>query len=571
MSTRARENSKKLIICKERLNRLFEELDQLCVGPDMTVDSFLRALRRFIARSGRPQLLRSDNFQTFHLASRFLKPLDRLAKEGIEWKFINERAPWCVGYWECLVRSIKVSLSKVIGRCHAKPDELHTVLCEMEARINGRPLTTVSDIPDGQLALTQALCLPKICQKPKLVPNVHRLKHLTPLQLADIHYKAWEKGGTRRCSFDLRMDHSGQMTKEKREPTSFSHSVKVLYAKVDEQLDEAIRKFWEIETIGMMDDSDKADVDSSRPVQNFESTLQFDGIRYTVRLPWLKDDAPLPNNYHQALRRLQQIERSLKNDPRKAAHYERGYPGRIWYLPHHAVIREDNIIIKCRIVFDGSAQYGGVALYQHLDVGPALQNNLLKIEMSPDFYGEAAMFKKHLASIALKAMYVIRHHVKKYQHQFPEAVNEVLENMYVDDLLFSVDEEESASEMVAKLKKMMKLGGFLLTKRTIWKRDRRKQQPHVESPWNNMERRKDELYPTPSNVDPNALDTKLQLISTTAKMYDTLGYLSPYLITAKILFQRLWQQEVDWNEKLPDNVHQEWKKWKMELMDIPEK
>ncbi|KRY59992.1 hypothetical protein T03_13416 [Trichinella britovi] len=197
--------------------------------------------------------------------------------------------------------------------------------------------------------------------------------------------------------------------------------------------------------------------------------------------------------------------------------------------------------------------------------------------MSPDFYGEAAMFKKHLASIALKGcvldypMYVIRHHVKKYQHQFPEAVNEVLENMYVDDLLFSVDEEESASEMVAKLKKMMKLGGFLLTKRTIWKRDRRKQQPHVESPWNNMERRKDELYPTPSNVDPNALDTKLQLISTTAKMYDTLGYLSPYLITAKILFQRLWQQEVDWDEKLPDNVHQEWKKWKMELMDIPEK
>ncbi|KRY43585.1 hypothetical protein T03_6748, partial [Trichinella britovi] len=30
------------------------------------------------------------------------------------------------------------------------------------------------------------------------------------------------------------------------------------------------------------------------------------------------------------------------------------------------------------------------------------------------------------------------------------------------------------------------------------------------------------------------------------------------------------QQGVDWDEKLPDNVHQEWKKWRMELMDIPE-
>ncbi|XP_003375683.1 hypothetical protein Tsp_09262, partial [Trichinella spiralis] len=43
--------------------------------PEMTVDSFLRALRRFIARRGRPRLLQLDNFQTFHLASRFLKPL----------------------------------------------------------------------------------------------------------------------------------------------------------------------------------------------------------------------------------------------------------------------------------------------------------------------------------------------------------------------------------------------------------------------------------------------------------------------------------------------------------------
>ncbi|KRY23967.1 Retrovirus-related Pol polyprotein from transposon, partial [Trichinella patagoniensis] len=175
--------------------------------------------------------------------------------------------------------------------------------------------------------------------------------------------------------------------------------VATLCAKVDAQLDEAIRKFWEIETIRMMYDSDKADVDSTRAVQKFESTLQFDGIIYTVRLPWLKDDAQLPNNYHQALRRLQQIERSLKNDPRKAAHYERGMKN---VVPHHAVIREDNIIINCRIVFDGSAQYGGVALNQNLDVGPALQNDLIKIEMSPDFCGEAAMFKKHLASIALK-------------------------------------------------------------------------------------------------------------------------------------------------------------------------
>ncbi|KRX87456.1 hypothetical protein T4E_6720 [Trichinella pseudospiralis] len=33
--------------------------------------------------------------------------------------------------------------------------------------------------------LVEALCLPKICQKLKLVPNIYRLRHLTALQLAD--------------------------------------------------------------------------------------------------------------------------------------------------------------------------------------------------------------------------------------------------------------------------------------------------------------------------------------------------------------------------------------------------
>ncbi|KRY55144.1 hypothetical protein T03_4865, partial [Trichinella britovi] len=38
---------------------------------------------------------------------------------------------------------------------------------------------------DIEKQLVEALCLPKICQKPKLAPNVHCLKHLTALQLVD--------------------------------------------------------------------------------------------------------------------------------------------------------------------------------------------------------------------------------------------------------------------------------------------------------------------------------------------------------------------------------------------------
>ncbi|KRY86551.1 hypothetical protein T4D_6470 [Trichinella pseudospiralis] len=130
---------------------------------DMSTNSFLRALRRFISRWGRPKLIQSDNFRTFQQAGSFLKPLLRnhnwevvqrtLADEHIEWRFIT---PWCGGYWERLVRMVKVALTKVLGRSRAGPEEQRTVLCEIEARINDRPLTIVSDRADDDLALTPA-------------------------------------------------------------------------------------------------------------------------------------------------------------------------------------------------------------------------------------------------------------------------------------------------------------------------------------------------------------------------------------------------------------------------------
>ncbi|KRY21348.1 hypothetical protein T12_9978 [Trichinella patagoniensis] len=335
---------------------------------------------------------------------------------------------------------------------------------------------------DIEKQLVEALCLPKICQKPKLAPNVHCLKHLTALQLVDDF-----TGNS--CAFDVLIgsNYYYEFVDHKIKRGKKGEPVAVLYAKVDKQLDEAIRKFWEIETIGMMDDSDKADVDSTRAVQNFESTLQFDGIRYTVRLPWLKDDAQLPNNYHHALRRLQQIERILKNDPRKAVHYEREGVlqeeyGTYFIMPLSEKIRSppnaelyltvqrstENDLVKVLLRFqrfriglqaDISKMFLQIGLNeQYRDVCRFLWRSR-DVQEAPRIY-RFKMLCLGLSCSPFLAMCVIRHHVKKYQHQFPEAVNEVLENMYVDDLLFSVDEEESASEMVAQLRKMINSADF---------------------------------------------------------------------------------------------------------------
>ena len=64
------------------------------------------------------------------------------------------KGPLVGGYWERLVKSVKRCLRKTLGRSILTFDELATVLVEIEATLNNRPLTYVCDDTEG---LTYAL------------------------------------------------------------------------------------------------------------------------------------------------------------------------------------------------------------------------------------------------------------------------------------------------------------------------------------------------------------------------------------------------------------------------------
>ena len=123
---------------------------------DLTVESFIRAFRRFCARRGLPATIISDNAKTFKAASKEVKKLLRTPRlkeyftlKGVQWKFIVELAPFQGGFWERLIRSVKRCLIKTIGRAMLNYDELHTILVEIEGVINTRPLTYVYDDNEG--------------------------------------------------------------------------------------------------------------------------------------------------------------------------------------------------------------------------------------------------------------------------------------------------------------------------------------------------------------------------------------------------------------------------------------
>ncbi|GFQ93097.1 peptidase A2 domain-containing protein [Trichonephila clavata] len=51
---------------------------------------------------------------------------------------------------------------------------------------------------------------------------------------------------------------------------------------------------------------------------------------------------------------------------------------------------------------------------------------------------------------------------------------------------------------------------------------------------------------------------KRTLLSTIAKTFDPLGWLSPITIQYKTIMQRLWKQQLKWDERVPTDIKLEW-------------
>ena len=79
------------------------------IAGDLSTDKFMLALRRFIARRGKPKIMMSDNGTNFVGANKELqtslqepdqsKIVFCLTDYNIEWKFNPPIAPWMGGAW----------------------------------------------------------------------------------------------------------------------------------------------------------------------------------------------------------------------------------------------------------------------------------------------------------------------------------------------------------------------------------------------------------------------------------------------------------------------------------------
>ncbi|XP_066984693.1 uncharacterized protein [Macrobrachium rosenbergii] len=137
----------------------------------LDTSSFINALRRFVARRGNVKKIWCDNGTNFHGAEKELrKSLQEmnddqvrafLSKESISWTFNPPTASHMGGVWERQIRTVRKVLTPLFKEHAGQLDDEsnRTLLTEVEAIVNDRPLTTVSDSPDDLQPLSPAQLL----------------------------------------------------------------------------------------------------------------------------------------------------------------------------------------------------------------------------------------------------------------------------------------------------------------------------------------------------------------------------------------------------------------------------
>ncbi|XP_058064652.1 uncharacterized protein LOC131214287, partial [Anopheles bellator] len=293
----------------------------------------------------------------------------------------------------------------------------------------------------------------------------------------------------------------------------------------------------------------------------------------------------------------------------------------IYVIPHSCVIKPESSSTKLRVVFDASAKSStGVSLNDLQVVGPVLQPDLLRIWL--DFrvhtvvatadiakmyrqvwvsdedtwmqcilwreckddpiqtyrlrtvtYGEAAS-----SYLACRALLEAGHEARAGNPQVADAIQR---GFYVDNLSLGASTPDELRALCSGVEQALLRRGMPLRK---WASNdseilRHVPQDHREAPVKIGDREAVRMLglswcPTDDTfqlvIHEDVLQfaeqlTKRGLIAKISKLYDPVGILQPVIITAKVMMQDLWREDLAWDDYVSPVTIQEWNKFTSQL------
>ena len=391
---------------------------------------------------------------------------------------------------------------------------------------------------DGQDKLLKVFTVPLICEPLSCQPITlcaEQCEHLSHLELADCsegqapmdvdmligadYYWEFTTGKTRRGKGGPTAIHTriGWVLSGPAPclDSSTSLMTSTLFVTQEGRLDEQLRSFWELESLGVLEGEQSV-------YEKFTDMIQFKDGRYEVSLPWKDQHPTLPDNYQLSLKRLHSLLHRLRQDPALLQEYgsiiekqirqgivevvdhpELLEARRVHYLPHHAVVRRDKETTRLRIVYDASARSDGPSLNDCLYTGPRFNQRVMDILLRFRLHRVAltADIEKAFLMVSvskedcdvLRFLWIrdgseeptvlrftrvvfgissspfllnatIKHHLDQFSSNQPELVQMLLRSIYVDDVVTGADDEDRAYSLYVESKDMLARGGFNLRK-----------------------------------------------------------------------------------------------------------
>ena len=179
------------------------------VASSLDTDACINAIRRFIARRGQVKQIRSDNGSNLVGAAKEMrKAIDMwnqtkiheyLLQKHVDWKFNPPAGSHFGGIWERQIRSIRKIMFALSKEQTMNDDCLQTVLCEVEAIINSRPITGIPGESDDPEALTPnhlLLLKGNVNLPPTITGNLNQYAKRRWKQaryLADLFWRRWTR------------------------------------------------------------------------------------------------------------------------------------------------------------------------------------------------------------------------------------------------------------------------------------------------------------------------------------------------------------------------------------------